>query len=116
MSGPRIVLPDYPPVPVSPEAKQRIRERKRAWEEHQAEIRKRSPGWFAGPPRSLEGMKPNLVYVVDGLREFPMGELVFLQCSSCDYEACEDNPSGARNAQLIWMARQACPQCYPGVR
>ena len=62
-------------------------------------------------------MKRNLVYVVDGLREFPMGELVFLQCSSCDYEACEDNPRGERNAQLIFDGPvELCPQCYPDVR
>ena len=90
MSGRTIVRPAGDPVPVSDEAKQRIRDRKRAWNEGQAEIRKRCPGWYESPPRSLEGMKPNLVYVVGGMCEFPMGELVFLQCSSCDYEACED--------------------------
>ena len=62
-------------------------------------------------------MKPNLVYVVGGMREHPFGELVFLQCSSCDYEACEDNPSGERNAQLILDGPvELCPQCYPDVR
>ena len=115
MSGPRIVLPDYPPVPVSPEAKQRIRDRKRVWEEQQAEIRKRCPGWYSSPPRSLTGMKPDLVYVVGGI-----ASTLLASSSSFSAQAATTSMRGQseweRNAQLILDGPvELCPQCYPDV-